>query len=168
MTPLSDLLTPYRSYVAGFEDDQARTEDDRNGWYFRDAPADVATSALELVEPVLATSRPNGQPPAEWLADRARRMGGTVVGFAAPERDDGYLRIDGIKVPWSYRRDLVRLVADTWPDEDDEDGSWPGALDLAVGEVYPAWHTLHLVWKGPGADLAGDVPEGPVVGLWWD
>lgn len=168
MTPLSELLSPYRSHVPEPQHVRARADDDRDGWYFRDAPAVVAAGALELVEPALATSRPNGQPPAEWLVDRALQMSGTVIGFAAPERDGGDLRIDGIKVAWSYRQDLVRQVADTWPDEHDEDGLWPGALDLSVGEVYPAWHTLQLTWKGPGADLAGDVPEGPVVGLWWD
>ncbi|MGF1645386.1 MAG: hypothetical protein ACFCVF_00450 [Kineosporiaceae bacterium] len=161
MTPVAHLLVPYRQRTA--HSDTYGTPGAGMGWRFRDAPPDVVAEALSLSDPDLIQQPPNDRPPPAWLVRTAHQLDGRLMGVA-PEQDGGRLRVDGITVRRPRRHDLVRAVSADWPDQDD--GS-SGALESAVGEVYPSWGSLSLTWKGPGHALAGRISRGEVVGLWW-
>lgn len=162
MTPAAALLVPYRHPHGG--SGIPRTEPVPAGWRFRDAPPDVVAHALALGDAAPGPPGPDGRPPPDWLVRTADRLDGRLSGFV-PERDAALLRVDGITVRRARRHDLVRCVADAWPDG--EEGS-PGALRSALGEVHPGWEAVEATWKGPGRALTGRISRGEVVGLWWE
>jgi hypothetical protein len=163
MTSLAELLAPYRLPTSR-SDASGRGLPGSAGWRFRHAPPRVTAHALDLAEEPGAGSGTAGRPPPAWLVRTARDLEGRLAGFAAPEGDGGHVRVDGITVPRARRHDLVRAVAAAWPAGDD---GAPGALALAVAEVYRDWGSAGVTWKGPGTALTGRVSRGAVVGLWW-
>jgi hypothetical protein len=135
------------------------------GFRFHDAPPDVVRRALAAVDPVFRSSRPNGQPPADWLVDVAERLGGLLAGQVGddeglPER----LRIDALCVPGERGADLARAVDRDWPDVVHGDV----ALDLSLAEAWERWDAVEPVWTGSGRELLDGLPRAAVVGLWWD
>ncbi len=60
--------------------------DHETGWWFTDAPPDVAREALTVAVGKMPGERANDQPPEEWLVAQAERRGGVLAGFAAPKR----------------------------------------------------------------------------------
>jgi hypothetical protein len=157
---LAGLLEPYR-WRLGDPGDWDTDLDDL-GWRFTDVPPDVVDRALDLVEGWMSTYRPNAQPPARWLVARARERDGLLAGLVVPGQER--LRVDGIQVPRAAARGLAAEVAERWP----ADGLWPSALELALAEAWPSWDAEHSTWEGPGIRLLDDVPDGEVIGLWWD
>lgn len=153
---LRELLSPWRTpgldHPAGFR--------------FHDAPPDVVRRALATVDPFLAASRPNGQPPADWLVAIAERLGGLLAGQVGDDEDlPERLRVDAVCVPAERAAELARAVDADWPDPD----LGEVALDLALAEGWERWDAEQPVWTGGGRELLGKVPPAVrVVGLWWD
>lgn len=119
-----------------------------------------------MVDPVLSTSRPNGQPPAGWLVDLAERLDGLLAGQVADDEElPQQLRVDALCVPSEQAEALALAVDADWPDAD----LGEPALDLALAEGWGSWDAETPVWTANGRDvLTGVPPDAHVVGLWWD
>lgn len=157
---LAALLDPYRWRADDVGDWD--TDLDDLGWRFSDVPPNVVARALGDVEDWMSTYRPNAQPPARWLVEQARDLGGLLAGLVVPGQHR--LRVDGIQVPRESAGHLARLVAECWPASD----SWPSALELALAETWASWDSENSLWEGEGTELLAHIPGGAVVGLWWD
>jgi hypothetical protein len=158
LEPLVALLFSHFDDLEGSLDDA----DHRHGWRFCDTPPGTIRRALALVDGWYGTSRPNGQPPAVWLAEQAEHLGGLLAGHVTPAR--GYIRVDAICVPAEKTHALATAVDQAWPPA--ADGT--GALDLADAEAWDQWDASQAIWSGNGRDLLTIHPPGVVVGLWWD
>lgn len=136
-----------------------------NFFRFHDAPPSIVRDALTLVDSSWRTSRPNGQPPAEWLVKMASRFGGTLSGNVATGDDlPDRLRVDAVCVPGEHGSELARSVARDWPEpEFGED-----VLALALAEGWRTWDAQEASWVGNGRDLIDACAPAPVIGLWWD
>lgn len=136
------------------------------GFRFHDAPPDAVRRALAAVDPTTAASRPNGQPPADWLVALAERLGGRLAGHVADDEDlSERLRVDAVCVPAEHAAELARAVDQDWPVPHVGDV----ALDLGLAEGWERWDADEPVWTGGGRELLNGVPHGvAIVGLWWD
>lgn len=159
-TTLAALLDPYR-WRAGDVGDWDTDLDDL-GWRFVDVPPAVVARALDLVEDWMSRYRPNAQPPAGWLVEQAHELDGILGGLVVPA--EVRLRVDGIQVPRARAAELARRVHDAWPAAD----GWPAALELALAEAWPSVDAQHNIWEGEGTELLRGLPDGEVIGLWWD
>lgn len=140
--------------------------DHPGGFRFHDAPPDVVRRALAAVDPSVAGSRPNGQPPAGWLVDIAERLGGLLAGQVGDDEDlPERLRVDAVCIPAERAAELARAVDADWPCVEPDEV----ALDLALAEGWDRWDAERPVWTGGGRELLAGVPLGvAAVGLWWD
>lgn len=136
------------------------------GFRFHDAPPEAVRRALSVVDPSIAASRSNGQPPADWLVAIAERLGGLLAGQVGDDEDlPERLRVDAVCVPAEHAAELARAVEQDWPDPD----LGEVALDLALAEGWERWDAEQPVWTGEGRELLAGVPAAVrVVGLWWD
>lgn len=159
-TTLAALLDPYRWRADDVGDWD--TDLDDLGWRFFDVPAGVIRQALGLVDAWMSRYRPNAQPPAQWLVEQAVEFDGLLAGLVVPMQVR--LRVDGIQVPRDRAADLARRVHECWPAAD----GWPPALELALAEAWPSWGATDSTWEGEGSELLRAVPDGDVIGLWWD
>ena len=119
--------------------------DHEAGWWFTAAPPAAVREALALVLKETG-ERPNDQPPADWLVDRAELCGGVLAGYTAPADPDGpRMRVDAIIVPASQAQGLADEIASLWPID------WGGtALDLAVVEGLATMAADRVLWAAPG------------------
>lgn len=135
------------------------------GFRFHDAGPEVVRRALASVDPSCGASRPNGQPPGNWLVEVAERLDGTLAGQVGDDADlPERLRVDAVCVAGDRAADLARAIARDWP-QDDVGGT---ALDLAVAEGWPRWDANEPAWNRSGHDVLLDGRRAAVVGLWWD
>jgi hypothetical protein len=135
-----------------------------DGFRFHDAPPATVRTALRVVGPQVAQSRPNGQPPAAWLVDIAERLEGLLAGLVGTDPPPERLRVDAVCVPAHRAAELARAVAHDWP----EPVLHAPALEHALAEAWERWDATEAVWSGSGSDLLEKPPPAPVVGLWWD
>jgi hypothetical protein len=142
----------------------------QSGWWFTDAPPDIAREALTLVIDKMPGERPNDQPPQEWLVAQAERRHGVLAGFvAAAGPDSPRMRVDAIIVPCSQADDLADQIASQWP----VDG-YGTALDLAVVEGLATVNADRPVWAATGYEFrpwraATDEWLGAAFcSFWWD
>ncbi|MBK5306888.1 MAG: hypothetical protein JJD92_09400 [Frankiaceae bacterium] len=136
-----------------------------NFFRFHDAPPAVVRAALAVVDPFFRTSRPNGQPPAEWLVEMASRFGGTLSGSVGTDDElPVRLRVDAVCVPGEHGSDLARSVARDWPEPEFGEE----VLALALAEGWRTWDAQEASWTGNGRDLIDASAPAPVIGLWWD
>jgi hypothetical protein len=140
------------------------------GWWFTNAPPEVAREALTLVIDHRPGDRPNDQPPEEWLVDQAERRGGVLAGFVAPKGPcSPRMRVDAIIVPCSQAVDLAEEIAKLWPVED-----YGTALDLAAVEGLVTADAGRHEWDAPGHEFldwrarAQDWLGAEFCSFWWD
>lgn len=130
---------------------------------FADAPPAVVREALTCVDSASIHSRPNMQPPAAWLLDRAEQYGGLLGGGFAVDPWNA-VRVDALCVGRERAAALAIDVRDSFPALDE----WPSAFELALAEGWTDWTSTRSSWEGPCSALLGDLPDLPVFGLWWD
>jgi hypothetical protein len=162
---LAQLLLPYRRF--GLEDADGR--DHRTGWWFADAPPDVAHQAFTLIQATPGI-RPNDQPPEEWMVAHAGHRDGTLAGFVAPGDPDGpRMRVDAIIVPCPQAADLAADIARLWPVD-----NGCTALDLAVVEGLASSDANRVLWSVPGSEFlawcadSDDLLGAAFCSFWWD
>lgn len=129
-----------------------------------DAPPAVVRAALDLLDPWFGTSRPNGQPPAQWLLRTAERLGGLAAGIVAAGEEYQSIRVDAVCVPGERGQELAAAVDQDWPDV--VLGS--PALDVSLAEEWDSWDAERPTWEGNGRELLAGRPPAVAVGLWWD
>lgn len=160
LAAVDDLLGPHREPRTDWPQDDETSAS--LGFRFHDAPPDVVQRVLVLIDPFFTTSRPNEQPPADWLLALARDLDGLFGGHAAAGRPS--VRVDAIQVRPAAAAAMVTAVRDAFPAR----GEWSSAVDLAVGQVWPDRSSVEATWEGRALDLLTALPPGDVVGLWWD
>jgi hypothetical protein len=163
---MARLLRPYWRHDLDDTDDP----DHKSGWWFGNAPPEVAREALSLATDWTPGQRPNDQPPEEWLVEEAERRDGVLAGFAAPRGPcSPRMRVDAIIVPCPQAEDLAKEIARQWPVE-----GYGTALDFALLEGLASMDANRHLWGMSGPEFlswradADDWLGAAFCSLWWD